>query len=439
MQSQSEHNNFINFLTNPLIQRNIQAAGYEKPTPIQEQAIPRIIAGSDILGLAQTGTGKTAAFVLPMLQKLLDRPYGLRALIVAPTRELAEQINQVVRSFSQKTRVRSATIYGGVAKHAQVRKLREGINIAVACPGRLLDHIHDGTIDLRNVELLVLDEADQMFDMGFLPNIQEILTFLPEKRQTLLFSATMPAAIKVLADTILKNPETIQIANNSPVPLISHGTYYVDKHNKMTLLTTILGEAGEAPVIVFTRTKFQAMRLSEQLKRSGFNATSIQGNLSQAKRQQAMEGFRHGRFQILIATDIAARGIDVSDVGYVINYDMPDTPEAYTHRVGRTGRADKAGQALTFVTHEDLYTLNLIERIMGSAMERKTVANVTLEMPAVRPNQGSQRPRYRGGSFQGRQDRRNDQQRRSFRRNDRGGMRPHGDHRSTTKQPFAAS
>lgn len=372
---------FHSFTFHPLVIGGIQAVGYQKPTPIQAQAIPIVLEGHDIMGLAQTGTGKTAAFVLPILHRLMaQHKRCTRALILAPTRELAEQINTVIKQLSQKTKLRSMTIYGGVATTPQIRKLREGVEIVVACPGRLLDHIRYGSIDLSNLEVLVLDEADQMFDMGFLPNIKEIIQAIPQKRQTLMFSATMPTEIRKLANEILHQPKTVQIANTAPVQTVSHSVYLTERDKKAPLLIALLQNAQNQAVLVFTRTKHTAMRLAEQIKKTGFRATSLQGNLSQAKRQFALDGFRRGNFQILVATDIAARGIDISDIAYVINYDIPDTPEAYTHRIGRTGRAEKTGEAFTLVTNADLYLLRNIERTIGKKIERRTIEGLSLDM-----------------------------------------------------------
>lgn len=377
---------FKSFSFNPLLQGGIDAAGYKQPTPIQAQAIPLVMNGGDLMGLAQTGTGKTAAFVLPIIERLLNQPKrGVRALILAPTRELAEQINTVVRTFTQKTYLKSVTVYGGVAKFPQERSLRKGADIVIACPGRLLDHIHARTIDLRILEVLVLDEADQMFDMGFLPDIRKILSFLPKKRQTLLFSATMAPEISHLAQEILHNPKTIQIAHNKPSETVTQAVYFSGREQKFPVLLALLEQAYNCSILVFTRTKHKAMQLSQQLVKEGYKATSLQGNLSQSKRQHAMEGFRRGKYQILVSTDIAARGIDVAHVEYVINFDIPETPDAYTHRIGRTGRAQRSGQALSLVTHDDLSLLRAIERTMGKKIENRALEGLTCQMPEYAP------------------------------------------------------
>lgn len=394
MNSQST-TDFHSFTFHPLVIGGIQAVGYQTPTPIQAQAIPIVLEGHDVMGLAQTGTGKTAAFVLPILHRLMAQNRRCtRALILVPTRELAEQIHNVVKELSQKTRLRSMTVYGGVATTPQIRKLRDGVEIVIACPGRLLDHIRYGSIDLRNLEVLVLDEADQMFDMGFLPNLKEIIAAIPQKRQTLMFSATMPTEIRKLAGEILQQPKTIQIANTMPVNTVSHSVYLTERDQKTPLLMALLEQAQGNSVLIFTRTKHQAMRLAEQIKQAGFKSTSLQGNLSQAKRQYALDGFRRGYFQVLVATDIAARGIDVNDIAYVINFDIPDTPEAYTHRIGRTGRAEKTGEAFTLITNADLYLLRIIERTIGKKIERKTIEGLSLDMSHTMAPARQDRPRF---------------------------------------------
>ena len=352
----------------------VQALGYVEPTPIQLQAIPPVLQGRDVMGLAQTGTGKTAAFALPILQRLIQRPSRhVRALIVAPTRELAEQIHETIRALGQQTTLRSVTLYGGVSLSPQIYKLRRGADIVVACPGRLLDHLRQGTIELSGLEVLVLDEADRMFDMGFLPDIRRIVQYVPAQRQTLLFGATMPDDVRSIAHDILHDPVTIQVDAMVPVPTVSHALYPVESHRKTALLLALLRHTDLASVLVFTRTKHRAKRVAQQLADAGYGATSLQGNLSQRQRQAALDGFRAGAFQILVATDIAARGIDVSRISHVINYDMPDTADAYTHRIGRTGRAARTGEAFTLVTSEDAAMVRTIERGLGATLERRTL------------------------------------------------------------------
>jgi ATP-dependent RNA helicase RhlE len=385
------HFNQFNF--HPLIAAGISAAGYETPTPIQLQAIPAVLAGKDVMGLAQTGTGKTAAFALPILQRLVDGPRGtVRALIIAPTRELAEQINEAISTLGSKTRIRSMTVYGGVNVNPQIQKLKHGVEVVVACPGRLLDHLAQGTIELSHVDVLVLDEADQMFDMGFLPDIRRILKQVPAKRQTLLFSATMPPDIRKLASEILREPVTIQVGATAPPITVTHAIYPVAQHLKTTLLLQLLQHTNTESVLIFTRTKHRAKRLGEQLEKSGYKAASLQGNLSQNRRQAALDGFRDGTFQILVATDIAARGIDVSQISHVINYDIPDTAEAYIHRIGRTGRAARSGDAFTLVTGEDSVMVKTIERTLGASLERRSVEGFDYSVAAPKKDDEFARP-----------------------------------------------
>lgn len=365
---------FDSFNLHPQIAAGIRTLGYHTPTPIQNQAIPKVLEGRDVMGLAQTGTGKTAAFALPILERLMNGPRGrVRALVVAPTRELAEQIHEAMGDLGRQTRLRSTTIYGGVSINPQIQKLRTGTEIVVACPGRLLDHISQGTIDLSHVEVLVLDEADRMFDMGFLPDVRKIIKHVPAKRQTLLFSATMPEDIRRLAHEILRTPLTVEVGHAAPANTVSHALYPVDQHLKTALLLELLRNTDTESVLIFTRTKHRAKRLGQQLEKAGYRAASLQGNLSQNRRQEALDGFRNGSYQILVATDIAARGIDVSSISHVINYDMPDTADAYTHRIGRTGRAAKTGDAFTFITYEDEDMVASIERLLREKVERRTL------------------------------------------------------------------
>ncbi|HEX6305255.1 MAG TPA: DEAD/DEAH box helicase [Anaerolineales bacterium] len=367
--------NFDAFAFHPHINTGISAAGYSTPTPIQMRAIPPILEGRDVLGLAQTGTGKTAAFVLPILQRLLNGPRGrMRVLIISPTRELAEQTHKATATLGRQTGLRSMSIYGGVGAQAQIKGLRAGVEIVVACPGRLLDLMGQRVTNLNAVETLVLDEADQMIDMGFLPDIRRIVKALPKSRQTLLFSATMPDEIRSLAHEFLRQPVTVELGASRPVATVGHAMYPVDQTRKFELLLAILRQSGKGKVLVFTRTKHRAKKLAGQLIRAGQSATSLQGNLSQNRRQEAMAGFRSGRVKVLVATDIAARGIDVSRISHVINYDMPDTAIAYTHRIGRTGRMANLGTALSLATQDDLPMVRTIERLLGRSLERRRLA-----------------------------------------------------------------
>ena len=366
--------NFNTFSFHPQINAGISRVGYKTPTPIQTRTIPPILEGSDVLGLAQTGTGKTAAFVLPMLQHLMKGHRGkLRALILAPTRELAEQTHAAIRELGGQTGLRSISVYGGVSANPQIRQLRNGVDIVVACPGRLLDLKNQGVVDLRNIEILILDEADQMFDMGFLPDIKRIISAIPQNRQTLLFSATMPVKVHDLVTKIMDHPVTIEIDIAKPLDAIDHAIYPVKQVEKLDMLLHLLEEHRSNQVLVFTRTKRRAAKLAVQLSQAGVSSTSIQGNLSQSKRQAAMNAFRKGKIKVLVATDIAARGIDVMEVSHVINYDVPDTAEAYTHRTGRTGRMDQPGTAFSLVTQEDLAMVHAIERNLGKSLERRRV------------------------------------------------------------------
>ncbi|HEX7039754.1 MAG TPA: DEAD/DEAH box helicase [Trueperaceae bacterium] len=368
---------FASFGLEARVLAGVKDAGYTRPTPIQSQTVPAALAGRDVLGLAQTGTGKTAAFVLPILQRLgRGADSGrrrVRALVVAPTRELAEQINDEFARLGRHTGVKSATVYGGVGFQPQVAALRGGADVIVACPGRLLDHVERGNADLGHVEVLVLDEADHMFDMGFLPSVRRIVGLVPRGSQRLLFSATMPAEVRHLADGLLTDPVRVEISRTAPADTIDHFLVPADEERKTDLLMHLLDLPEATSVLVFTRTKHRAKRLAAKLKRAGFAAAEIQGNLSQTRRQAALDGFRDGTYEVLVATDIAARGIDVADVSHVINYDFPDTAEAYTHRIGRTGRAERTGIALTFVTPNDFANVLDLERVLGRRVERRRV------------------------------------------------------------------
>lgn len=386
---------------------NITNCGYEHPTPIQEKAIPEVMTGRDILGLAQTGTGKTAAFALPIIQQLTQGPRGkVRALVVAPTRELAEQIHQSFQELSVGTGLRSIAVYGGVGKKPQLDAFSRGVEVLVACPGRLLDHLNNHDLKLDQVETLVLDEADQMFDMGFFPDIRRILKHLPRTRQTLLFSATMPADIRKLADETLTNPTEIRIKLEQPLELITQALYPVSKRQKSALLLHLLQtEPPEGSTLVFTRTKYGAKNLAKKLETAGISATALQGNMSQNQRQNAMAGFRDGKFSVLVATDIAARGIDISRVAQVVNFDLPSTAESYTHRIGRTGRAERSGRAISFMCYDDQAMIKAIERLQGKTINRINVDGFAMEESGeepqqkqrVRPGRSSHKPQKKAG------------------------------------------
>ena len=384
---------FKTFELHHLVAAGVTAARYVTPTPIQAQAIPLVKQGHDIVGLAQTGTGKTAAFVLPILHRLMQGSgrRHVRSLVIAPTRELAEQIHEAIGLLGRRTGLKSVTIYGGVGFNPQVDKLKRA-DIVVACPGRLLDHLNQGTIDLSHLEVLVLDEADRMFDMGFLPDIRKIVKHVPAKRQTLLFSATMPADILRLAHEILRAPVTVQVDTAGPASTVSHLLYPVAQHLKTPLLLELLRHTDTESVLIFTRTKHRAKRLGEQLGKAGYQAASLQGNLSQSRRQAVMNGFRNGTFQILVATDVAARGIDVTQISHVINYDMPDTADAYTHRIGRTGRNAKTGDAFTLITSEDEDMVRSIERVLCAKVKRCTLNGFDYKKAAPSRNTEFARP-----------------------------------------------
>jgi len=363
---------FEEFNLNQGILNQLKKMGFETPTPIQEQAIPIVLEGKDVMGLAQTGTGKTAAFALPILHKIAasGSKGHVKALVIAPTRELVEQINAAINEFGRFLGLKSMAIYGGVGYNSQESQLKRGVDIIVACPGRLLDHLQSGKVDLYMLDTLVLDEADHMFDMGFLPTIRKILKHAHRRKQTLLFSATMPKDILSLANETLRNPVKIEINVLDKLSTIKHMLYPVPQHLKTDLLFQILRSTDTKSILIFTRTKHRAKSLDLKLQRNGYKATSLQGNLSQNRRQEAIDGFRKGVYQIMVATDIAARGIDISLVSHVINYDIPDTPDTYTHRIGRTGRAERSGDAFTFVSQEDESQVTLIERKLGEKIER---------------------------------------------------------------------
>ncbi|MCG8350871.1 MAG: DEAD/DEAH box helicase [Chloroflexales bacterium] len=369
----------------------VQRQNYTSPTPIQAAAIPVVLRGHDVIGLAQTGTGKTAAFVLPILQRLMQGKQGasrgIRALIITPTRELAAQIRTAITALSHNSGLRSATIYGGVSMSPQEKALRSGVDIIVACPGRLLDHIDRGYVRLGGLQMLVLDEADRMLDMGFLPSIKRILKYTPTSRQTLLFSATMPAEIKALAASTTRNAVTVQVDPAQPATTVTHAIYPVDEQGKTALLLELLRRTAADSVLVFTRTKHRANRVAAKLQQANYAVARLHSNRSQQQRQIALDGFRDGTFQVLVATDIAARGIDVTRISHVINYDIPATPDTYIHRIGRTGRAAQTGDAYTLVTPADSVMVRTIERVLGKPIERRTLSGSYEQLPKPRVKQ----------------------------------------------------
>ena len=360
----------------PLL-RAVREMGYGEPTPIQRETIPPVLAGRDVLGCAQTGTGKTAAFALPILQRLsAERKQHagrrtIRALILTPTRELALQIFENFEGYGKGLPLRPCVIFGGVGQQPQVEALRRGVDILVATPGRLNDLIQQGHITLEHIEIFVLDEADRMLDMGFIHDVRKVIARLPQKRQTLLFSATMPPEVEKLALGILRDPASVKVDPvSSPVERIEQGLYLVDKANKKHLLAKLLGQPEVDSALVFTRTKHGADRVVRELSRAGIQARAIHGNKSQSARQQALSDFKSGRSRVLVATDIAARGIDVAGLSHVFNYDLPNEPEAYVHRIGRTGRAGMDGRAVSFCCMDEMKELAQIEKLLGHKLPR---------------------------------------------------------------------
>jgi ATP-dependent RNA helicase RhlE len=369
---------YLSFATLPLhptLLSGLRELGFDEPTPVQLEAIPPAVEGRDLVASAMTGSGKTAAFALPMLHRLMAAPAGTtRALVLTPTRELAAQIDEHIRDLARHTRVRAAAVYGGVGMRPQEQAFRRGVDVIVATPGRLLDHMRAPYAALRGVEVLVIDEADRMLDMGFLPDVRRILSRLPARRQTLLFSATMPAPIQALAREMLKSPVTIALGRpTTPAVSITQAVYAVPAELKPALLAQLVRSGEIRSVIAFTRTKHRANRLADYLDRNGVAAGRIHGNRSQVQRTQALAGFKAGRFPVLVATDIAARGIDVDALSHVVNFDVPASPEDYVHRVGRTARADAKGDAFMFVSPEEETDVRGIERAIGRRLPRITL------------------------------------------------------------------
>jgi ATP-dependent RNA helicase RhlE len=366
---------FNTFDLHPDLLKGVAALGFDTPTPIQRDAIPPVHAGRDVLACAMTGSGKTAAFLLPILHRLLGRPRGTtRVLVLAPTRELAAQIDEHRQELGRHTRLTGAAIFGGVGYGPQEQALRRGVDVLVATPGRLLDHFGQPYARLAGLEVLVLDEADRMLDMGFLPDIRRVLQHLPARRQTLFFSATMPPPIVALAREILRDPVTIAVERPAaPATGITHTAYPVASELKSRLLLSLLAQPGTRSVLAFTRTKHRANRLTEFLGRHGIRVERIHGNRSQTQRTQALAGFKSGFYQVLVATDIAARGIDIDALSHVVNFDVPPLPEDYIHRVGRTARAEARGDALTLVAPNEEGDLRIIERAIGTRITRATL------------------------------------------------------------------
>jgi len=397
---------FDQFNLLPELRKAVVSAGYDEPRPIQVEAIPAALKGRDVLGLAQTGTGKTAAFVLPILQHLLNGrrgPHGARALVVAPTRELAAQVHLEFERLARYTPLTSTPIFGGVPIARQARALAKRPDVIVACPGRLLDLMNQGRLKLNGVEVLVLDEADHMFDMGFLPDVRRIMNAIPPRRQNLMFSATMPPVIRKLADTVLHKPAVIELANARPAETIEHALYPVNEGDKIGALERLLDGDEFRSAIVFMRTKRRVKKLAQRLDKRGLSAVAMEGNMSQPQRERALKGFRQGNFSVLVATDIAARGLDIAGVSHVINFDVPNTPDAYTHRIGRTGRSEQTGTAFTFVTHDDAKEIRAIEQRLGAPIERRQLDDLgniergTLDVPKKGRGGRGQRAGTQGG------------------------------------------
>jgi ATP-dependent RNA helicase RhlE len=380
----------------------VREQGYTDPTPIQAQAIPVVLAGRDLLGAAQTGTGKTAGFALPILQRLSLKTnashsparHPVRVLIITPTRELAAQVEQDIRTYGKFVPVRTSLVYGGVGMQPQIDALRRGVDILVATPGRLLDHVQQKTVDLRQVEILVLDEADRMLDMGFIHDIRRILALLPAQRQNLLFSATFPDEIRKLAGSFMKDPVTVEVARrNTPAELVAQVAHPVDAGRKRELLAHLVKTNDWRQVLVFVKTKHGANRLAQQLTREGVQADAIHGNKSQNARTRALADFKAGEMRVLVATDIAARGLDIEALPHVVNYDLPHVAEDYVHRIGRTGRAGAEGEAVSLVSHEDRPLMAAIEKLMNRKVESRIIAGFEPGTASARPAEKTEQRR----------------------------------------------
>ena len=420
--------------------RVVAEEGYDRPTPVQRAAIPLVLAGHDVLAAAQTGTGKTAAFVLPILDRLRGHAntsfsparHPVRALIVVPTRELALQVHESVVTYGRTVPLRPAVVYGGVPLDPQIQLLRSGIEILVATPGRLLDHVGQKTVNLSQVEILVLDEADRMLDMGFLPDIRRIIDLLPGKRQNLMFSATFPEEIRKLAGTFMHNPQLVEVARrNTPAELVAQVQHPVDQSRKKDLLAHLVKTNDWRQVLVFTKTKRGANRLAEALEKSGIEADAIHGNKSQPQRTRVLKRFKDNELQVLVATDIAARGIDIDELPHVVNFDLPHVPEDYVHRIGRTGRAGASGEAVSLVSFDDRPLMSAIEKLMNRKVEQRVIAGFEPGNPLhqqPRESDKRQAQQQRGRRPQHSQRPQHNNQRRAENKNSRP---PH----ATQKQP----
>ena len=392
------------------ILRAVSDQGYSEPTPIQAQAIPIVLEGRDVLAGAQTGTGKTAGFTLPLLQRLIEQKPAkgnrpVRALVLTPTRELAAQVAESVKTYGKHLPIRSAVIFGGVKINPQIAALRQGVDIVVATPGRLLDHVNQKTLDLSQVDILVLDEADRMLDMGFIHDIRKVLALLPKQRQNLLFSATFSNDIKRLADGLLNSPVLIEVARrNTTSERVAQVVHYVDKKRKRELLSFLIGSGNWKQVLVFTRTKHGANKLAQQLEQDGLTAAAIHGNKSQGARTKALADFKRGKVRVLVATDIAARGLDIDQLPHVVNFELPNVPEDYVHRIGRTGRAGNEGEAVSLVCVDEIKLLRDIERLLKSEVPKVSIEGFepdpTIKAEPIqngRQNRGGGQSRSGGG------------------------------------------
>ena len=394
---------FNNLGLSPALLKSVLEKGYTKPSEIQKEAIPEILQGKDILAGAQTGTGKTAAFALPLLHKLQNaesKRRRIRVLVLVPTRELASQVGESFREYGSNLRFKTSTLYGGVSINTQIDKLKKGVDIVVATPGRLLDHLNQKTLNLSELETFVLDEADRMLDMGFIRDIKKILKYLPGEKQNLLFSATFPKEITSLADSLLNSPKRIQVrSSNSTADKVEQVVYPVDKSRKRELLAHCIKEERWFQVLVFSRTKHGANKLAQQLKKEGINADAFHGNKSQSQRTRALQDFKDAKTQVLVATDIAARGIDINLLPQVVNFDLPYVPEDYIHRIGRTARAGQEGKAISLVSADEHKLLFDIEKLLKSAIPREIIdgfepeQNLKTEAPKSRPNRRKRPPR----------------------------------------------
>jgi ATP-dependent RNA helicase RhlE len=390
---------FSNFGLDSKILRAVQKAAYFRPTAVQAAAIPKVMQGSDVIAIAQTGTGKTAAFVLPLLHRLTQatgsaQARGIGALILAPTRELAVQIMENIRNYGQYLPIRVAAIYGGVEEEAQIKSLRKGVHIVVATPGRLLDLLGRQKLDFQGLEVLILDEADRMLHMGFLPDIEQLVSQLPKRRQTLMFSATLSKEVESLARRFQFHPKTIQIGKRSdPADTVEQSVYEVPTHLKNALLLALIQQPKFSRVLVFARMKDGADRITNFLKLASVKVAKLHSSRSQEQRQQALQDFKDGKIQVLVATDIVARGIDIEGVSHVINYDFPVNPEDYVHRIGRTGRAEAQGEAISFVPKQDLNLLNILELFIAQRLSRKRLRGFDYQAPVPAPVPGEKQAR----------------------------------------------